>query len=66
MVEQNIRIQADQMAIWLIIIGDKLVQLIHQPGYLKSMWQDLSFVHAYQEQIVKIWVMSRLIVTPLN
>jgi NAD+ diphosphatase len=54
MVEQNIRIQADQAAIWLIITGDKVVQLRHQPGYVKTTWQELSFVHAYQEQIVKI------------
>ncbi|MDP5040999.1 MAG: NAD(+) diphosphatase [Paraglaciecola sp.] len=54
MVEQNIRIQAEQVAIWIIIVGDKLIQLNQESGYLKKAWSELSFVHAYQEQIVKI------------
>jgi NAD+ diphosphatase len=54
MVEQNIKIQAEQESIWLIISGDKLVQLSPESGYLKSAWRDLSFAHAYEEQIVRI------------
>lgn len=54
MVEQNIKIQADQVAIWLIVTGDKLIQFSEKPGYLKRTWGDLSFFHAYQEQVVKI------------
>lgn len=54
MVEQNIKVPANGVAIWLIIIGDKLVQLRQEPAFLKSAWSDLSFVHAYEEQIVKI------------
>ena len=54
MIEQNITIQADSPAIWLVFSGDKLLQLNSQSGYLLSTWRELSIVHAYQEQVVKV------------
>lgn len=54
MIEQNVQIKPNQSAIWLVFNCDKLLQLNIQPGYLESAWEDLSFVHAYKEQIVRV------------
>ncbi|NCP65552.1 MAG: NAD(+) diphosphatase [Paraglaciecola sp.] len=54
MIEQNIKIEADQIAIWLVVSGDKLLQISGQVGQFERTWQELSFAHAYQDQIVKV------------
>ena len=54
MIEQNIKIDADKTAIWLVFSKDQLVQYSDQPGYLKSTWRELAFAHAYQEQVVRV------------
>ena len=54
MIEQNIKIEADQPAIWLVFSNDHLLQYSNQPGYLKTTWRELAFAHAYYEQIVRV------------
>ncbi|WP_340680122.1 NAD(+) diphosphatase [Paraglaciecola sp.] len=54
MIKQNIKIDADHSAIWLVFSKDQLLQYSDQQGYLKSTWGELAFAHAYQEQIVRV------------
>jgi NAD+ diphosphatase len=54
MIKQNIKIDADHSAIWLVFSKDQLLQYSDQQGYLKSTWGELAFAHAYQEQVVRV------------
>ncbi|WP_340680958.1 NAD(+) diphosphatase [Paraglaciecola sp.] len=54
MIKQNIKIDADQSAIWIVFSKDQLLQYSDQQGYLKTTWRELTFAHAYQEQVVRV------------
>ena len=54
MIKQNIQLTTNKQAIWLIFNADKLLQFVDRPGLMKCSWQQLSFAHAYQDQVVQI------------
>ncbi len=54
MITQNIQIEPTKPAIWLIFNAEKLIQYIDHPGLMKTTWEQLTFAHAYQDQIVQI------------
>ncbi len=54
MIEIDLSLTQQTKAIWLIFVGDKMIQLDDQPSYLVATWGELEFAHAYQEQVVKI------------
>lgn len=45
---------ADELAYWLILHQDKVVQLGEEPGLLKCHWSALDFAAAYAGEIIKI------------
>lgn len=56
MIHQNISIKSDLSAWWLIFSGDQLLQVEQSPGLPMCGWKDLSFVHAYEENVIQIGV----------
>jgi NAD+ diphosphatase len=54
MIEQNIKITAETVAIWLVFSGEKMIQPIASTELMIRPWAELDFAHAYQEQVVKI------------
>ena len=54
MIEQNFTLEEDKTAIWLVFSKDQLLQYSDRPGYLQTTWQELTFAHAYQEQVVRV------------
>jgi NAD+ diphosphatase len=54
MINQNIQIEPNKPAIWLVFNAEKLIQFVDRPGVMKTTWEQLTFAHAYQEQIVQI------------
>jgi NAD+ diphosphatase len=54
MINQNVKIESNTSAIWLIFNAQKLLQYAAQPGLITCEWQQLNFAHAYQEQVVQI------------
>ncbi|MFT5677107.1 MAG: NAD+ diphosphatase [Paraglaciecola sp.] len=54
MITQNIQIEPKKPAIWLIFNAEKLIQYIDHPGLMKTTWEQLTFAHAYRDQIVQI------------
>ncbi|MGS2721994.1 NAD(+) diphosphatase [Paraglaciecola aestuariivivens] len=54
MIEINVSLTADTQAIWLVFIGDKIIQTNDNDEPMICSWAELDFAHAYQEQVVKI------------
>ncbi|WP_158965605.1 NAD(+) diphosphatase [Paraglaciecola sp. L3A3] len=54
MIEQNITISHETLAIWFVFSGDKMLIPKENSHLLKCRWQNLAFAHAYKQQIVKI------------
>ena len=54
MIEQSISITPDTRAIWLIFNGEEILLPDSGLHFLETTWAELSFAHAYQQQIIKV------------
>ncbi len=54
MVEQELEFDPSSEHVFLVVVKDKLLQPASKPGLLLGRWQDLEFLHAYHEEVVKV------------
>ncbi|MFT6895807.1 MAG: NAD+ diphosphatase [Paraglaciecola sp.] len=54
MIKQNVEIKPEIEAVWLIFVAEKLLANVVQPTPIIGRWANLSFAHAYREQVVQI------------